>query len=73
MLAASALLAAVAYGVWKALDAALGRGLVGQILSVGVGLTAGAVVYAVAVLAMRIPEARQIERLLVGRLRRTAV
>jgi len=72
MTAAAALLAAVTYGVWKALDSALGRGLVGQVLSVGVGLTAGAVVYGVAVHAMRIPEARQIERLLVGRLRRTA-
>ena len=72
MTAAAALLAAVTYGVWKALDTALGRGLVGQVLSVGVGLTAGAIVYGVAVHAMRIPEARQIERLLIGRLRRTA-
>ena len=72
MTAAAALLAAVTYGVWKALDTALGRGLVGQVLSVGVGLTAGALVYGVAVHAMRIPEARQIERLLLQRLRRTA-
>jgi len=72
MTAAAALLAAVTYGVWKALDTALGSGLVGQVLSVGVGLTAGAVVYGVAVHVMRIPEARQIERLLIGRLRRTA-
>ncbi len=72
MTAAAALLAAVTYGVWKALDTALGRGLVGQVLSVGVGLTAGALVYGVAVHVMRIPEARQIERLVIGRLRRTA-
>ena len=49
MTVAAALLAAVTYGVWKVLDTALGRGLVGQVLSVGVGLTAGAVVYGVAV------------------------
>jgi putative peptidoglycan lipid II flippase len=69
MIVASALLAVVTYGVWKGLDTALGRGIIGQVLSVGIGLTAGAVVYGVTVHAMRIPEARQIERLLVGRLR----
>jgi putative peptidoglycan lipid II flippase len=68
MLGASALLAAVTYGVWKALDTALGRGLVGQVVSVGAGLVAGAVVYGVTVHLLRIPEARQIEQLLVGRL-----
>jgi putative peptidoglycan lipid II flippase len=55
MIAASALLAAVTYGVWKGLDTVLGRGLVGQVLSVGIGLTAGAVTYGVAVHLMRIP------------------
>ncbi len=68
MLVASALLGAVSYGTWKVLDEALGRGLLGQILSVGGGLTLGAVVYALTVHLMRIPEARQIERLLAGRL-----
>jgi putative peptidoglycan lipid II flippase len=72
MIAASALLAAVTYGIWKALDTVLGRGLVGQVLSVGISLTAGAVTYGIAVHLMRIPEARQIERLLIGRIRRTA-
>jgi putative peptidoglycan lipid II flippase len=69
---AAVLLAVTAYATWAALDAALGRGLVGQVLSVGVALTVGAVVYAAAVHLMRIPEARQIERLLAGRLRRHA-
>jgi len=68
MLGASALLAAVTYGVWKLLDETLGRGLIGQVLSVGVGLIAGAVVYGVTVHLLRIPEARQIERLVAGRL-----
>jgi putative peptidoglycan lipid II flippase len=68
MLVASALLAAVSYGTWKVLDEALGRGLLGQIVSVGGGLTLGAVAYGLTVHLMRIPEARQIERLLAGRL-----
>jgi putative peptidoglycan lipid II flippase len=68
VLAASGLLAAVAYGLWHVLDAALGRGLIGQILSVGTALGAGALVYAAIVHVLRIPEARQIERLLAGRL-----
>jgi putative peptidoglycan lipid II flippase len=70
MTVAAALLAGATYGVWKVFDEALGRGLLGQIVSVGAGLTAGAIVYAATVHAMRIPEARQIERLLAGRLRR---
>jgi putative peptidoglycan lipid II flippase len=70
MLAASALLAGVAYGTWHVLDGVLGRGIAGQVVSVGVGLTLGAIAYALTVHVMRIPEARQIERLLAGRLRK---
>jgi putative peptidoglycan lipid II flippase len=66
--AASALLAGVSYGVWRLLDEALGRDIPAQIISVGGGLLAGTIVYASAVHLMRIPEARQIERLLAGRL-----
>jgi hypothetical protein len=68
MTVAAALLAGVSYGTWRVLDEALGRGLFGQIVSVGVSLGLGAVVYALTVHLMRIPEARQIERLLAGRL-----
>ena len=64
---AAALLAAVAYGVWYGLDAALGRSLVAQAVSVLTALTAGVVVYAAAVWAMRVPEALQIRRLLMSR------
>jgi putative peptidoglycan lipid II flippase len=64
MLAAAALLAAVSYGAWYGLDELLGRGLVAQALAVGLAIAAGGVVYAAAVLAMRIPEARQIRNLL---------
>jgi putative peptidoglycan lipid II flippase len=68
LLGASALLGGVAYGVWHVLDATLGRGLLGQLASVGAALTVGALVYASIVHLLRIPEARQIERLLAGRL-----
>lgn len=63
---ASVLLAGVSWGVWDVLDGAVGRGTAGQIVSLGVGLAAGAAVYLGAVLAMRVPEAKQ----LLGVLRR---
>jgi putative peptidoglycan lipid II flippase len=66
--AAAALLAGAAYVVWYGLDRALGEGVPAQILSVGIALSVGAAVYAFTVLALRIPEARQIQRLLAGRL-----
>jgi putative peptidoglycan lipid II flippase len=65
--AASALLAGVSYLVWEVLDGALGRGLGGQIVSVGAALAAGGLAYAAAVTALRIPEAHQIRRLLLRR------
>ncbi len=64
VLAASAALAAASFGVWDVLDGTLGRGLVGQILSLGIALVAGAIVYAAAVVLLRIPEADQIRALL---------
>jgi putative peptidoglycan lipid II flippase len=60
---AAAGLAGVSYGVWYVLDQALGESLVAQIASLGTGLGAGALVYAAAITALRIPEARQIWRL----------
>jgi hypothetical protein len=64
------LLAGAAYATWYVLDEALGRGLLGQVASVIGGLAVGGLAYALAVRALGIPEARQIDRLLVGRLRR---
>jgi putative peptidoglycan lipid II flippase len=61
---ASAALAGAAYGVWSGLDDALGRGLGGQIASLGVALAIGAAVYAAAITLLRIPEAQQIWRLI---------
>jgi peptidoglycan biosynthesis protein MviN/MurJ (putative lipid II flippase) len=72
MSAASALLGAVAYGVWYALDRGLGSGLPAQLVSVGAGLAAGALAYGLTVHLLRIPEARQIEQLVAGRLFRRA-
>jgi putative peptidoglycan lipid II flippase len=60
---ASAALAGASYGVWRLLDEALGRGLAGQIVSLGVALAVGAAVYAAAITLLRIPEAAQIWRL----------
>ena len=58
-----------AYLVWKGMDSLLGVSLIAQILSVGIALAAAGALYARLVLLMRIPEARQIEALVVGRLR----
>jgi putative peptidoglycan lipid II flippase len=69
MVAAAALLGVVAYFVWSGLDDLLGRSLAGQAVSVVLAIGTGAAVYAAAVWALRVPEARQIPRLLVSRRR----
>ena len=60
---AAAALAAVSFGVWDVLDQALGRGLVGQIVSLGVGLGLGGLTYLAAARLLRIGELDQILRL----------
>jgi putative peptidoglycan lipid II flippase len=67
MLAAAALLAALSYLTWDALDGLLGRSLAGQAVSVLSAIAVGSGVYAAAVWVLRVPEARQIPRLLVSR------
>ena len=69
MLAAAALLAAVAYGAWRALDGLLGGGSFGQALAVLAAIAAGVAAYGAAVWALRVPEAGQIRDLLVSRAR----
>jgi putative peptidoglycan lipid II flippase len=64
ILLASALLGGVAWVVWYALDALLGGSLAAQIVSVGGAGVAGVLVYTRAVLAMRVPEAHQVSRLI---------
>jgi peptidoglycan biosynthesis protein MviN/MurJ (putative lipid II flippase) len=67
---ASVIMAVVARGIWVVLDALLGRSVPAQIIAMGIALLVAGVVYARIVLAMRIAEARQIEALVRGRLRR---
>jgi putative peptidoglycan lipid II flippase len=61
---ASAALAGVGWVVWDLLDEALGRGLVGQIVSLGAGLAAGGLVYVAVAKLLRVAELEQITRLL---------
>jgi putative peptidoglycan lipid II flippase len=64
---AAAALAGVAYGVWWALDDALGRSLAAQIASVGAALAAGIGAYAI---SCRLLGVRELEALLSLRSRR---
>lgn len=61
---AAAALAAVALGAWDVLDGALGRGLGGQVVSLGAALGLGGLVYLGAARLMRIAELEQMTRLL---------
>jgi putative peptidoglycan lipid II flippase len=70
ILLATVLMAALARGLWAVLDGVLGQSLAAEIISVGVAIGAALLLYGRTVLAMRIPEARQIEALVMGRLRR---
>ncbi len=61
---ASALLAGVSWVVWRLLDDLLGRSLPAELVSLGAAGLAGLYVYARAVLAMRVPEAHQVTRMI---------
>jgi putative peptidoglycan lipid II flippase len=61
---AAAALAGVSFGIWDVLDGVLGRGLLGQIVALGVGLGLGGIVYLGLAKLMRIAELEQIMRLL---------
>jgi putative peptidoglycan lipid II flippase len=69
-MAASALLAAVSWVVWRLLDDLFGTSLIGQLISVGGAAGAGGLIYARAVLAMRIPEAHQVSQMIRAQLGR---
>jgi putative peptidoglycan lipid II flippase len=64
ILVASALLGAVSWVVWTVFNRIFGASLPAQIISVGGAAAAGLFVYARAVLAMHIPEAHQVNRLI---------
>jgi putative peptidoglycan lipid II flippase len=66
---AAILTGAIARGVWLAVNGALGTSLAGQIISVGLAVVVAGAFYAWAVINLRIPEARQIEQLVLGRVR----
>ncbi len=70
MLAAAALQGMVSWATWAVLDDVLGRAFLAQAVSVGVAIAVGLAVYAALVRAMELDEARQIQRLFAGRLRR---
>src|SRR5947209_19220127 len=70
VLVASILMAALARGIWVGVDALVGRSLIGQLVSVGLALGLALALFARLVLTMRIPEARQIEALVMSRVRR---
>jgi putative peptidoglycan lipid II flippase len=69
IVAASALLGGVAWGVWRGIDALAGRSVPGQLASVGLAAVVALVVYTAVVLALRVPEAFQIQRLVAARWR----
>ena len=60
---AAAALAAVSFGIWDVLDEALGRGLGGQIVSLGTALGVGGLVYVGAAKLLRVAELDQVLRL----------
>jgi putative peptidoglycan lipid II flippase len=64
---AAAGLAAIGWIVWDVLDEALGRGLVGQLVSLSVALGAGLAVYLSVAKLLRVAELEQMSRLLPGR------
>ena len=67
---AAALLAGASWAIWKLLDGLLGTSLAGQIISMGAAAGVGLFVYVRAVLAMRVPEAHQVSRLIRSQLSR---
>jgi putative peptidoglycan lipid II flippase len=63
VLVGAGLLAGVAWLVWSGLESALGVGTIAQIVAVGGALLAGGATFLAAVLALRVPEAGQLIRL----------
>ncbi|GAC1437303.1 MAG: murein biosynthesis integral membrane protein MurJ [Solirubrobacteraceae bacterium] len=67
---ASAALAVVAWLTWSLIDALLGRSLPAQLIAMAAAAGVGLWVYVRAVLRMRVPEARQVEGIVLRRLGR---
>jgi putative peptidoglycan lipid II flippase len=60
MLVAAAWFGIAAFVVWAGLDWVFGRSLIGQIISVGGGLSAGVMAYVYVILSLDLPEAHQL-------------
>jgi putative peptidoglycan lipid II flippase len=69
ILIATALVTAISWLLWKGLDAALGGSFIAGIIELLIAGGIPTVIYAKLVLAMRIPEATQVQQLILGRLR----
>jgi putative peptidoglycan lipid II flippase len=69
ILVATVIMAAVARGIWALLDRVLGRSLVAQLVAMSISIAVAGVLYAKITLVMRVPEARQIQGLVLARLR----
>jgi peptidoglycan biosynthesis protein MviN/MurJ (putative lipid II flippase) len=69
ILVASAIMAVIARLIWELLRSVLGESFPAEVISVGVAVGVSLALYAKMALAMRIPEARQIQELVAGRLR----
>jgi putative peptidoglycan lipid II flippase len=69
ILAATALVTLLAWLLWKGLDAALGGSFLAGVVELLIAGGLPALLYARLVLAMQIPEARQVQQLVLGRLR----
>jgi putative peptidoglycan lipid II flippase len=67
ILVATVIMAAVARGIWALLARLLGHSLPAQMISVGFACAVACVLYAKLTLAMRVPEARQIQGLIMSR------
>ncbi len=60
ILIGSAVLALVSYEVWDIVDSIVGRGLIGQIVSLGVALGLGGIAYVATCTLLRVPELQQV-------------
>ena len=67
ILLATGVATVIGWLVWKGLDAAIGGSLVGDLVGLLAALGIAGGVYGRLVLAMRIPEAHQVQRLILGR------
>jgi putative peptidoglycan lipid II flippase len=68
ILVATAIATAIGWLVWRGLDDLLGRALIPELIALVVALGVAIAVYARIVLFMRVEEAHQVRRLVVGRL-----